>query len=98
MITPSKRLACLVVHEEVLERLDHRVVAERGLPVHPLPNTIHEKSGLKGQRILRPEGAVVVEDGDPLGRCDMIRRGRIAHPADEVDDGTLGGTVVPGRQ
>ena len=80
------------------QRLDHRVVCQRRLGRRPSANPVHGEGGLKGNRIFGPQGAVIVEDGDSLGRGHMVGRGLVAHAGDVGEDGLLGGAVVPGGQ
>ena len=53
---------------------------------------------LEVQRLLGPERAVIVEDGDAFGFRDEVRRAFLGHAFDEGDDGLLGLAVVPGRK
>jgi hypothetical protein len=48
--------------------------------------------------LLGPQRAVVVEDGDALGRGHELGVARVCDAADEVDDALPGRTGVPGRQ
>jgi hypothetical protein len=51
---------------------------------------------LEVDRFLRPQGAVVVEDGDPLGFGDELGGRRVGDPNDKIENGLSGGTIVPG--
>ena len=53
---------------------------------------------LKVHRLLRPERAVVVENGDALGRVDKFGTVLGGDLLDKLHDGPLGLTVVPGGQ
>jgi len=79
-------------------RLDQRVVCERRLDRRASPEPVQGEGCLEGERILGPESAVVVEDGDPLRLRHSIGRGLIGHAADKVEDRLLGDAVVPGGQ
>ena len=50
------------------------------------------------QRLLRPERTVVVERGDPLRLGNEVAASLRRHLLDELHDGFLRGTVVPGGQ
>jgi len=50
---------------------------------------------LERHRILRPEGAVIVEDGNTIGRRDKVAGIVAGNFGDEVDDGFFGLGVLP---
>ena len=60
-------------------------------------DTIHGEQELKIERVLRPQGAVVVERGDPLALRYEVGAIRVGDSRDEVEDGLFGRTLVPGR-
>jgi len=49
-------------------------------------------------RPLAPQGAIVVEDGDPSGRRNERHRAARRHTVDEREDRALGVTLAPGRE
>ena len=61
-------------------------------------HAIEREVELNGHRLLAPERAVVVEDGDALRNGHEIRRTRRRDLRDKVDDGFLRRTIVPRRQ
>ncbi|MCY1382926.1 hypothetical protein D9M69_710000 [compost metagenome] len=48
--------------------------------------------------LLAPQGAVVVEHRDALGRGNVVLAALVRHGADEGEDGRARGTVLPRRQ
>ncbi len=71
--------------------------AQRGIGVGARARQVRDEQQL-GARVLAPQRAVVVEDGDAVRRGD---EGRAAHGggvAHEAQDRLLGGTVAPGGQ
>ena len=75
------------------------VLLVRGLPRLSCPQRLvllghlgeapEDEAELDRHRLLAPERAVVVEDGDPLGGRDVVRPALGRHPLDEVDDRRL---------
>jgi hypothetical protein len=61
------------------------VLPIRMLRRHDLDPVEHEGE-LKVDRLLRPQRAIVVESGDPLGRLDEIGTAFLRHACNEVDD------------
>ena len=84
-----------IVVQHSLERL--RVLPFR-MARRERPDPVHGVGELEVIGLLGPERAVVVEDGDTVGRCDEVRsaggRGRL----DEMDDGGAACRVLPVRQ
>jgi hypothetical protein len=84
------------------------VVLEYGLerlPVGPLgmlgserPDAVDGKEELEVERLLGPQGAVVVEGGDALGLRHEVGAGRIGDSTDKIEDRRFGIPVIPGRQ
>jgi hypothetical protein len=65
-----------------------------GQRLHP----VQREQSLEIQRLLGPQGAVVVEHGDALGRWNVIGALPVGHLLYERQDGLLRLAVVPGRQ
>ena len=67
---------------------------------HPshLDEAGEDEPELDRHRFLAPECAVVVEDGDAFFGGNVIRGSFVAHPAHEVDDRRLRGSVGPRRE
>ena len=63
-----------------------------------LLHLLEREGDLEIERLLGPECAVVVEDGDPLCGRDEGWPARTRGVADELDQRLLGLSVVPGRQ
>jgi DNA-binding CsgD family transcriptional regulator len=76
------------------ERID--VVQYRRLPKHDLADDVARLDVVS--ELLGPEGAVVVEGGDALGRPCMVWTVLCRDPCDEVEDGGFRRTVVPGGE
>jgi len=75
--------------------LPRLLVAQRGiLPRHLLPAL--QDVGELDDRLLAPQRAVVVEDGDAIGRRHERRTAGRRHSRGEIDDGAFRGAVVPG--
>ena len=92
--TPSPLCASagLVLGFETLRSQSHRKV-EGVLPLrmfrrHRL-DLIESKGKVKVDRLFRPERAVIVEGGDPLGQRHEIRTALRRHPRDEVGNRLL---------
>ena len=75
--------------------LHHRVGGERGLRAGRGASVRRDEGELTNQRILRPERAVVVEDGKPFRHRHEVRTAFRRHAADEVENGSPGLAVVP---
>jgi hypothetical protein len=61
-------------------------------------DAISQIESLDVDRLLRPERAVVVEDGDALRNGNKLGRAFRRRRRDEFDDGLLRRRVVPGRE
>jgi hypothetical protein len=72
-------------------RLPRLAFAQLGLRRRHLGEPAEDEVRLDRDGLLAPQGAVVVEDGDPL----LNRHGR-RRPLDEVDDRLPGGSGPPG--
>ena len=59
---------------------------------------VQREGQLERHRIFRPEGAVIVEDRDTLGRWDKVAGTVAGNFGDEVDDGFFGVGVLPRGQ
>ena len=96
---PLVTIACQQGRHIAFEcRLHHRVGGEfRLVRCAPLELVEHERR-LERHRRLGPQRPVVVEHRDPVGLRHEVRAVRCGDPAHEVDDGRLGGGVVPLRQ
>lgn len=74
----------------------------RGLPFRMLrcdrPDPIEGELQLKVHRLLRPQGAVIVERRDALGGGHKRWPAWSRHLRDEFDDRSFGGSLVPGRK
>lgn len=80
------------------------VALERGFPgllpsesrvgLGHLVQPTEDEVGLNPERLLAPEGAVVVEHGDPFDLRNSVR----GHALHEVEHGGLGRAVVPGGE
>ena len=76
-----------------------RLAGSEGLILAGHLGEAHEdEAELDRHRFLAPERAVVVVDGDPLGRWHVVRPAFSRHTLDEVDDRRARRRVVPGRQ
>lgn len=80
------------------QRRHHRVIFQGGLLGHHALCLVDGEGELEGDRILRPQAAVVVEHGDPLRRGHEVGRTLVGGALDEGDQRRARGTVVPGRQ
>jgi len=87
--------------EGLLVILEHGLEGLLGRPLRMLRserlNPIDGEEKLEVKWLLGPQGAVVVEGGDPLGLGDEIGTRRVGDPADEIEDRLLSFSVVPGR-
>ncbi len=81
-----------VAFEDSLERL--LLLPLRMLRGHR-PDPVKGEGNLEVDRLFRPERAVVVERGDAFCCRHKIRAAFARHASDEVDDGFLGGALVP---
>ena len=61
-------------------------------------DAVENEECLEIHRLLGPEAAVIVEDGDPLRRGHEVGRTLSGHAFDESDDGAALAGVVPRRQ
>ena len=61
-------------------------------------HAVQREEQLEIHRLLGPERAVVVEDGDALGRRHEVGRALLRHLLDKRDDGLLRLAVVPRRR
>src|SRR5882724_8003455 len=68
-----------------------------GMLLRHRPQAVERESGLKIDRLLAPQCAVVVEGGDALLDGNEVGTALGGHARDKLDDGFLGGAVVPGR-
>ena len=59
---------------------------------------VESERDLERQRVLRPQGAVVVEDGDALDLGDEVRRSLPRRPLDELENRDLRRPLVPTGQ
>ena len=66
----------------------------RGERFHP----VEGEKELEVHGLLGPERAVIVENGNPLGRGDEIRTAVSGHPGNKFDHRFFHRAVVPGRQ
>jgi len=57
-------------------------------------HNLHDFLGGPDDRLLASQRAVVVENGNAIGRRYERRAAGLRHPAHEVDDSASGGTVV----
>jgi len=85
----------LVVFEHRLERL--LLLPLRMIRRHRL-DPVQRESELGIDRVLGPQGSVIVEGGDALGGRDEVVARLSRHRLDELDDRSLGRGVVPRRQ
>ena len=79
-------------------RLHHGVGGELGLVRRASLELVKDERHLKRHGDFRPERAIVVEDGDTLGRRDEIGRAFLGDLLDEGDDGLLRCRVIPRGQ
>ena len=77
---PSQRVVLLV------GGLPRLALSQRLVLLGHLGQTREDEAELDRHRLLAPEGAVVVEDGDPLGRRNVVRTALGGHALDELDD------------
>ena len=63
----------------------------RGQQLH----AVESEDKLKIDRLLSPQGAVIVKGGDTLGGWHEVGRALLRHAFDESHDGFLGCRVVP---
>src|ERR1700760_863245 len=68
------------------------------MPWRQCLGSIEGKSELEIEWLLAPQRAVIVESRDALRREHEVRAALRRHPRDEIDDGFLDRTVVPGGQ
>ena len=61
-------------------------------------HAVEGEGELRVDRLFEPERAVIVEGGDAVFDRYVIAAFRLAYLGHEVDDGLLGGPVVPGGQ
>lgn len=66
--------------------LDGGVVFPRGFLGHWAFEFVQRESQLERHGVFRPEGAVIVEDRDALGRRHKVRRCFVAQAGEESDD------------
>ena len=82
----------------VVRGLPRLLRAQRLVLLGHLGEAHQDEAELDRHRLLAPERAVVVVDGDPLGGRDVVRPAFGRHALDEVDDRRARRRVVPGRQ
>jgi hypothetical protein len=63
-----------------------------------MQSSCHNEGKLEIERLLAPQGSVVIEDRDPLFRFDELRAPGRRHSADKIEDALFRGTFVPGRK
>jgi hypothetical protein len=80
------------------QRLHHRPRREFRVGGGLLAQPREDEQRLDVGRLLAPERAVVVEDGDPLRRGDVLRPALLRDPREVAEDRVAGGPVVPGGQ
>jgi len=72
--------------------------ALNGVLVGERADALQHEHELGVERLLHPQGSVVVEDGDALGLGHEIARAFCSDRGDEFGDGLLRRTVLPGRE
>ena len=72
--------------------------AQRLVLLGHLGEAHQHEAELDRHRLLAPERAVVVVDGDPFRGRDVVRPSLLRHTLDEVDDRLPRRSVVPGGQ
>ena len=82
-------------HVFLVDGLERLAVAQLRLFGRRLADGAQAVLELDVQRFLQPQRAVVVERGDALGGRHKVRPTRRGHFRDKVEDGALGGAVVP---
>ncbi|MCY1410248.1 hypothetical protein D9M71_256140 [compost metagenome] len=85
-----------------LVAVEHRLERLLGFPLRVLRGQaldfIQGKQHLEVHRLFAPQGAVIVEHGNALGRCDVVLAALCGDGSDKLLDRLARGAVVPGRQ
>jgi hypothetical protein len=68
------------------QRLERLALLHGRIFAGELLDPIYEKKGLHLQRLLAPERAVVIEDGDAFCRWNEVWSTLLRHARDEVED------------
>jgi hypothetical protein len=82
----------------LVRRLVGLLRSQRWILLGQLPKAPDSEVQLNNQRLLRPQRAVIVEDGDSCGGFDVIGSAFLDHPRDKVGDGGLRRAIVPTRK
>ena len=98
----EQALLARVAASAFMSPVEHRLERLLGLPLRVLRrqrlDAVERERELEVDRLLGPQRAVVVEDGDALGDRHEVRAALRRHARDEIGDGFLRRAVVPGRQ
>src|SRR5690625_2541925 len=80
------------------QRLVRLLLLPVGMIRCPTAEVVQSEEELEGQRFLRPQGAVVIEDRDALTGREEVLRSLVGHPRNEVQDLLPGTSFPPGGQ